>query len=41
MSARFACTFADSELGALRPPDVRRSDVQAYADGLLAKMSSA
>lgn len=29
-----------SELGALRPPDVRRSDVQAYADGLLAKMSS-
>lgn len=30
----------DSELGMLRPPDVRRSDVQAYADGLLAKMAS-
>jgi integrase len=29
----------DSELGMLRPPDVRRSDVQAYADGLLAKMA--
>jgi integrase len=29
----------ESELGMLRPPDVRRSDVQAYADGLLAKMA--
>ncbi len=29
----------DSELGMLRPPDVRRSDVQAYVDGLLAKMA--
>lgn len=31
--------LSDSELGMLRPPDVRRSDVQAFADGLLAKMS--
>ncbi|MBS1677927.1 MAG: site-specific integrase [Actinobacteria bacterium] len=29
----------DSELGMLRPPDVRRDDVQAFADGLLAKMA--
>jgi integrase len=30
----------DSELGTLRPADVRRSDVQAFADELLAVMSS-
>lgn len=29
-----------SELAALRPADVRRRDVQAYADGLLAAMSA-
>ncbi len=29
----------DSELGTLRPIEVRRSDVQAYVDGLLAKMT--
>jgi integrase len=30
----------DSELGALRPAEVRRSDVQTYAEDLLARMSS-
>lgn len=30
----------DSELGRLRPPEIRRSDVQAFVDGLLAKMSA-
>jgi integrase len=30
----------DSELGSLGPGEVRRSDVQAYADGLLAVMSA-
>ena len=29
-----------SELGALRPTEVRRSDVQAFVDGLLANMSA-
>lgn len=31
--------LCDSELGALRPAEVRRSDVQAFADELLALMS--
>lgn len=30
----------DSELGRLRPPEIRRSDVQAFVDELLARMSS-
>lgn len=29
-----------SELGQLRPPEIRRSDVQAFVDDLLARMSS-
>jgi site-specific recombinase XerD len=31
--------YKDSELGALRPSEVRRSDVQAFADDLLASLS--
>jgi hypothetical protein len=31
--------YKDSELGALRPSEVRRSDVQSFADELLASMS--